>query len=179
MSQHQSILAFHEIQFGGDLYGISGLTPTDGLHAIKLGLWKYIAKFFISRLTPKARAELDLLLQRVIRPQRQSESRYHLRWNFSFGVTSLSRLTADEWGGVILTLIILCALPEGRSIFQNGQSTKNEHIDVSDFVLTMEQILCFQAWVTFGPFWTNGDNEAEQSARDAIAIMMKNILQNV
>jgi hypothetical protein len=79
MSQHQSMLAFQDITFGGDGYGIFGLTPTDGLHCVKLGLWKYIASHVISLMGQKPRSQIDQLITKLIKPQRQIEGRYFPR----------------------------------------------------------------------------------------------------
>jgi hypothetical protein len=75
MSQHQSILALHEITFGGDSFGVSGSTPTDCMHTVNLGLWKYIASYVILLMGPKSRSELDILAKSSLKPQRQSESK--------------------------------------------------------------------------------------------------------
>ena len=149
------------------------------LHCVKLGLWKYVARIVILMFTPVQRAVLDNMAEKVIKGQCQTESRYFPRWNFSHGITSLTMLTADEWGGVVMTLVLLLHTTQGREAFRRSHPRTNNDMKLDGVLEVLEQLLCFHAWLCYGPFWKCDDKAKEEEARRAIAIMLSCVKKHV
>ena len=178
LSQHQSMLAFHEIDFGGDAYGINGCTPTDVMHSMKLGLLRYVAKWLMDQIKPAQKAILDDLAYTVIARQRQTESRYYPRTNFSHSVTGISMLTADEWVGVLFTMTILLQTQRGATAFRSSKPNLPEGNDVMTVVNMVEMILSCLTWLTLGPFWQASAPEQAAVAAESIDTMIQNMVTN-
>ena len=178
VSQHQSMIAFHEIDFGGDAFGINGCTPTDVMHSMKLGLLRYVSKWLMDLLKPSQKAIIDDLSYTVIARQRQTESRYYPRTNFSHSVTGVSMLTADEWVGVLFTMTILLQTTTGQSAFEASKPNLPPGNDVYTVVNMIEMLLSCMTWLSTGPFWKTGDKGRAAIAEESIDTMIENMVAN-
>ena len=172
------MLAFHEIDFGGDAFGINGCTPTDVMHSMKLGLLRYVAKWLMDLLKPAQKAILDDLAYTVIARQRQTESRYYPRTNFSHSVTGISMLTADEWVGVLFTMTILLQTRKGTNAFIASKPNLPDGTDVSTVINMLEMILSCLTWLTIGPFWKASDPDKVLVAEESIDTMIEYMVKN-
>ena len=178
VSQHQSMLAFHEIDFGGDAFGINGCTPTDVMHSMKLGLLRYVSKWLMDLLKPSQKAIIDDLSYTVIARQRQTESRYYPRTNFSHSVTGVSMLTADEWVGVLFTMTILLQTNKGKAAFDASKPILPDGNDVYTVVNMIEMLLSCMTWLSSGPFWKTADHRHAAIAEESIDTMIENMVSN-
>ncbi len=144
LSTHRCINSFHNVCFGGDTLGILGATPTDLMHAFLEGVMTYAIRVFAAQLTPKQKASVDAVVDVIfIKENRTSERRNFPRVSYAKGITNLTLLTADEWGGVAFTLLILSMMERGRAAlgitFEGAtimetmsQSSTGESVESSD-----------------------------------------------
>ena len=116
LCQHRHKSAFIGIEFGANDRGIFGATPTDLMHAFLEGVVKYIMREFGNQMTPSEKAEIDYLVDELFARHKSSEHQNYPRTNFTHGFTNLTQLTAEEWPGMVLTLLILNQFERGREI---------------------------------------------------------------
>ena len=117
-SQHRHLSAFTEVDFGANELGICGATPSDLMHAFLEGVMKYAIRIFIDPLSPIAKKDLDFLIDEIFGRLRNSEQANFLRSNFTHGYTNLTMLTADEWAGMAMTLLVVNRFQRGRDILE-------------------------------------------------------------
>ena len=177
ISQHQSLLAFHEIDFGGDSTGINGCTPTDVMHSMKLGLLRYVSKWLMDLIKPAQKAIIDELAHSVLRQQRQTENRYYPRTNFSHSVTGVSMLTADEWVGVLFSMVVLLQTTKGENAFRTSKPSLPPNTDLDAVINMIEMLLSFMTWLSVGPFWSATDPSSSDSARHSIEVFITNLVE--
>jgi hypothetical protein len=67
MAQHPGLNAFYNIDCGGDPYGIFSMVHTKGLHAIEVGLVKYMIEILLEELSGAAQVKLDTLVKRLLK----------------------------------------------------------------------------------------------------------------
>jgi hypothetical protein len=114
-SQHRHLSAFTGVDFGANLHGICGATPSDLMHAFLEGVLKYILGIIIHPMAPTSKRDLDFVIDAALGKFRSSEMyNFQLRSNYTHGFTNLTMLTADEWAGMAFTLLVI-------SLFQRGQ----------------------------------------------------------
>ncbi len=115
LSTHLCYNAFRDVCFGGDSLGIMGATPTDLMHAFLEGVLMYIIRVFAAQLTKAQKANVDHLVGEMVLPSSKNTCRRKFpRVSFANGITNLTLLTADEWGGVAFTLLLLANTPRGQ-----------------------------------------------------------------
>jgi len=131
MSSVVALNAFREIGFGGDKRGVYGSTPTDLMHAFQSGWLRYLVKLALDPLTPTQKKELDDLVDELFVGLRSSEKHQHPRTNFSHGFTNLTRITSDEWAGMLFTLLLVMRTDKGRHIMRNV-FTSEDDIDLGE-----------------------------------------------
>jgi hypothetical protein len=96
VSQHADHNAFNGIDFAKNPWGIHGATPHNLMHMFLEGIMKYASKII---------------------SHRSSEKRNMLRTNFAKGMMNLTTmLTADEQAAIVLMLVIVAQLDEGREL---------------------------------------------------------------
>jgi hypothetical protein len=119
-STHVHANAFSGIWFGANERGIVGATPVDCMHAFLHGVLRYAINVYIGQLQPKEMAVIDNTVDDVLRPLRSSMRHLYPRWNFSRGVTNLKLITADEWGGVAFSLLLVHLTAKGREAMEKA-----------------------------------------------------------
>jgi hypothetical protein len=81
-------------------------------------------------LSPKERAQLDLLSNEIFLYPRSGERGRFPRTFFSRGYTNVSGLTCDDWIGVLLSSLILANLPRGMAAI-NEATTRSKAREAS------------------------------------------------
>ena len=108
--------AFFGIDFLNSKYGIFGHTPTDVMHCLEEGIFKYVQQTILEPLPESVRKQLDTLVNTLFSKNRLHGLELFPRCNFSNGFSSLSYLSSDERVGVILVLIIVMSTKQGKEI---------------------------------------------------------------
>lgn len=99
-------------------FGLSGACAVDMLHTILEGIMSYLVISFFSRLNPKVKKQLDNIVVEIMRSNSQSINATGQlpRMNFTFGVSNCTRLTAEEWHGMILCCVIILQSQRGKDL---------------------------------------------------------------
>ena len=124
IASHTVINAFHGADFGCNKAGILGATPVDPMHCFLIGLLKYIMKLAVGNLPPSKKAMLDAIIDKIFVGLRTSEKGNFPRSCFSKGFTNLTQITADEWTGMLMTLLLSVRISKEaadimRTVFTN------------------------------------------------------------
>ena len=104
------------ITFGGDKYRVYGCTPTDLMHAFLLGLVRYCVLIVVQPLSPTRKREVDFLVDELLVGIRSSARKEFPRASFAKGFTNLTNVTADEWMGMLFTLVLVLTTERGAAI---------------------------------------------------------------
>ena len=129
LSSHTVVNAFDGIDFGANPAGIFGATPVDTMHCFLLGIIKYIMKLALDNLTPTKKEALDLSVDTIFVGLRTSEKDDFPRSSFAKGYSNLTQITADEWTGMLMTLLLAVrispsAMDTMRSVFTNEEDVQ-------------------------------------------------------
>ena len=127
-STHIHHNSFHDVWFGANDRGILGATPTDPMHAFLSGVLQYVIKTYLEPFSAGELAAIDDLVDQVLRPIRSSLRAEYPRWNFSRGITNLTFLTADEWGGVAFSLMLVMLTEAGMGIMMTSFKRRNPEL---------------------------------------------------
>jgi hypothetical protein len=93
-----------------------GSTPTDYMHAFLLGVLKYVVKAILAEFNNKSKAAIDRAVAGSIPTNRQFERQNYPGANFVQGVTSLTKVTDDEWAGNAMVLYLFLISGEGEKL---------------------------------------------------------------
>ena len=125
----------------------------DPMHAGESGVMEYMVRVLVGK-ADRAKAHkmaIDQLAHDVLqRGPRQTASNNFPRVSYSGGITGLSYMPAHEWPGVLLSLTLLGAMDKHRAtVLSKGLQRAREY---KDRLACLEMVLCFHAWMNFGPF---------------------------
>ena len=173
MAQRPGFNAFYNIDCGGDPYGIFSMVHTEGLHAIEVGLVKYMIQILLDELTLPAKVQLDTMVKRLLHQPRQHGYKAFPRILWQDGVTGITNLTGDQRMGKLLAITITALTLQGSIFFITylpGGSTTWQKM-----TYVFQQILCYWAWLKQDTFWMAHDTDACAQATAAIKIMMSQL----
>eukprot|EP00978_Attheya_sp_CCMP212_P022154 scaffold65736_cov55-Attheya_sp.AAC.5 len=126
-SQRMHINAFGQTNMASNLRGILGATPIDLMHAFQHGVLERMLKVHIELFTAVEKAKLDhIVLNDVLCCQPQRQSSLFPRVNFVKGITNLTLITAEEWVGVALAMLILISTDEGVEVYMRMCKRKSK-----------------------------------------------------
>jgi len=124
LSQHMHINAFCELNMGNNARGIFGATPIDLMHAFQHGVLERMLKVHIELFTVTEKNTFDHIVNDVLCCQPQRQSKLFPRVNFAKGITNLTLITAEEWVGVALAMLILISTDDGDDVYKRMCSRK-------------------------------------------------------
>jgi hypothetical protein len=172
MAQHEATLATTDIDYGNDRLGVNWTTPTDLMHAFLLGVVRYAITSMVSTWPPRLKASVDQFAEQVLRQQSQTERRNFPRCDFSKGLSNLTQLTAQEWGGVCFSYMVILTSSPGIQLFKQALPLYS----VAKSVQCLSLMLCFISYYKNGSYWLCGDTTAEDCVKTSIRKMMKLIV---
>lgn len=148
LSFHTHENAFTKICFGGDVYGINGATPPELLHEFRQGVFDICLDGFIGICGKPALEWIDCMCQKIsIHTSHQSDRQFP-RTSFPKGITSLSKVTADEKIGVLLILFLAMYTKSGMAKFFHPEFASYRalfhHLLVFHAFLLKEEHLTYQ-----------------------------------
>ena len=171
IAQYESRLATHELDYGGDRYGVNMCTPTDLMHAFLLGVVRYACQSMMDVWPTRLRASIDNIVDSNIRSQMQQERSFFPRADFSKGVTNLTQLTAQEWIGLCFTLYLVLISGDGR----NAILSVLPSYDIDDSIDCLAKMLSFVAYYKYGTYWHLQDLEKQAELLQSIKQMSSDI----
>ena len=178
LSQYHVDNAFSRLMLPVDDYGIWGATPTDLMHALPLGIFKYCLEIIITdSMPPRLRMEIDVMASDFNKRNRQMHRRTFPKTDFSKGVTNLTLLTADEMCGLMFLLTVLFQTSRGWEILEETIEVSKvipETVYAEGIMEVLECLLCFWAWTRQAEYWHLEDDVKESNAAQYAIRMMLN-----
>lgn len=135
------------INFGGHPYGIHGVTPSEPLHMIDLGIFKYLVETFFSSVGNKGckvHSLMDSWCKRVGRYLQHQSDKNLPRTYFPYGVSGSTKLNGHEYIGVILVLFVLLKMEGPRRTLSN-YNVSNE--TMNGWASLFELCICWRKWL--------------------------------
>jgi hypothetical protein len=90
---------------------------TKGLHAIEVGLCKYMMEVLFEELPKQAKQELDILVKSLLQHPKQHGYKAFPHFLWQDGVTYLTKLTSDQRMGKMLAVVATALTLEGEKFF--------------------------------------------------------------
>ena len=150
ISQQNINNAFYSVRFGQhNKEGIHGACPLEMLHALLLGIFKYIRDCFFEQVGEKSQLADDINALAVEYGEllsRQSD-RNMPKTKFSEGLQK-GKLMAKEYSGVLLILAAILRSTRGRKLLiaKKGSSFAEDD-GVDDWLMLVETLLMWEMWL--------------------------------
>lgn len=146
MSQHYLKNAWYKIRFGNKR-GIHGATPSDKLHAILLGIFKYTREIFFKMVGDSAAVSYDInALGKVYGKLFSHQSdRSFGSTNFTKGIKE-GKLMAKDYRGVLLNMAAILRSTKGREMLHTKQKFKKKSTK-GDWLMLVETLLQWEAYL--------------------------------
>ena len=138
-----------DITFGDNEYGIHGVTPSEPLHMIDLGIFKYLVQVFFLQLgSPdcKLHSLIDTWAKTIGRYLQHQSDRDLPRCYFPNGISGSTKLNGHEYIGTLLVIFMILKMEGSR------QTIKDSNKNISDKILNqwaslLEICLCWRKWL--------------------------------
>ena len=101
-----------------DPEGVFGVQPTDLMHALLSGMLRYLVRMSIDPLSTVEKCQLDKLVVDLVGQLNSSERDRYPRFTFATGFSRLTLITANEWPGMLMVLLIVLRTKAGEDLFQ-------------------------------------------------------------
>ena len=142
--------AFHGLRFGlHNQRGIHGGCPWELLHAILLGIFKYVRDCFFEQVghTSGTAQELNSLAQEVGNLLSRQSDRNKPRTKFAKGILK-GKLMAKEYTGVLLVIAAMLQCEKGRELLSGARRNGFRVVgQIKDWVLLVETLLQWEAYL--------------------------------
>ena len=148
MSQHYLKNAWYACRFNqGNDQGIHGACPTEMLHAMQLGIFKYTQDIFFEFLGDTAQVAYEINgLARIYGKLLSHQSDRSLpATNFSRGIKE-GKLMAKDYRGVLLIMGAVLRSSLGRKLLSSKKKFKQDHRK-DDWLLLVELLLEWEAFL--------------------------------
>ena len=140
--------AWYKVRFSPESSrGIHGATPTEMLHQILLGVFKYTRDCFFEQIgkTSKMANEINALAQKYgVQFGRQS-GRDLPKCKFKSGIRK-GKLMAKEFRGILLTMAAVLRSDLGFDILSKNKNFNQDHL-IRDWLLLVETLLEWEAFL--------------------------------
>jgi hypothetical protein len=173
--------AWFDVSYGGCRFGIfSAACPIEPLHSLENGIIPdCLTILFKDEMRPALKAELNSLVRRLTLLPRQRFANSgtepgmpRLLWKD--GVTSLTNLSAKLKVGIMFTLVVLSLQEEGSKFFTLVLGSSQR---VNEMRQVFQMLLSYWVWLKRDSYWKRGNNDAKESARTAICVMLRELIR--
>ena len=150
LSQQNIVNACYSLRFGlHSDEGVHGGCPMEMLHALKLGIFKYVRDMFFEQVGENSQLADDINALAVKCGElfsRQSD-RDMPKTKFSNGIQK-GKLMGSEYTGVLLIIAGILRSTSGSELLQSKKSsTFGQGDGVEDWVMLVETLLMWEAWL--------------------------------
>jgi hypothetical protein len=174
--------AFYKLCLAGNIIGIHGCTPVNPMHALLLGILKYVMTGFCGDASPRRpgdQGRLAFIINDFLRLLRCTARAFFPRCDFTNGLTNLTLTTANKNSGAIFMLSLLWATETGRMLMKalKGHSVET----LQSFRFTFQYLLVYQYWTKqeeFRPVKIENDGVSRRAstvAQEATIHMMDTV----
>ena len=148
MSQHNISNALCEVRFGmHNNQGVHGACPMEMLHALLLGIFKYVRDCFFQQIGPTSKLadEVNSLAQQCGQYLSRQSDRNLPKTRFSKG-TRKGKLMAKEYPGILLCMLTVLHSNKGKGLLSRKEHFKDKAI-IQDWKLLIETLLQWEMWL--------------------------------
>jgi hypothetical protein len=139
---------FYRLRFNqGNDHRIHGAYPSEMLHALLLGIFKYVRDIFFDFLGPTSdlAKEIDAMAQLYSQFFSRQSDRSHPKCKFTKGIW-VGKLMAKEFRGVLLIVLTILQSLKGKQLCATKKRNFGEDYQISDWILLVELLL---EWETY------------------------------
>ena len=139
------------ITFGGNVRGIHGVTPSEPLHMIDLGIFKYLVQVFFDDMGPKdckLHSLIDSWAKRVGRHLQHQSDKQLPKTYFPNGISGSTKLNGHEYVGVVLVLTLLLQMDGPQNTIINTYNIPSATIH--RWSKLFELCVCWRKWLQKG-----------------------------
>ncbi len=148
ISQIYLLNAFHKVRFSqANDRGIHGACPSEMLHALLLGVFKYLRDIFFSFMgdSSELAKQINALATLFCTEFGRQSDRTMPATNFSRGI-KVGKLMATEYRGVLLIMLAILRSTSGREQMSKKKSFNTAEI-IDDWILLVELLLQWEAYL--------------------------------
>jgi hypothetical protein len=165
LSQQMIQNAWYKIRFHPwNKQGIHGACPSEMLHALLLGVFKYTRECFFEQIGPSSQVARDInaLSQTYGNLFKRHSDRDKPKCSFTDGITA-GKVMAKEFRGILLVVACILRSTQGQNLLRTRQNFADPAV-YKDWVLLVEMLLEWEAYL----------NEAEMSVHHIRRLQKKN-----
>ena len=148
LSQQYIDNATYKLRFGlHNSQGVHGATPLEMLHALLLGIFKYLRDEFFRRLGEKSKlaTDFDALAKLVGGMLSRQSCRNKPKTKFSNGIRK-GKLMAKEYTGVLLVMLVVLRTQIGNDLVAQ-RSKEFGPTFLADWIMVIETLLQWEEWM--------------------------------
>ena len=149
LSQQKMQNAWYQIKFGEhNKRGVHGSCPSEMLHAVYLGVYKYCRDCLFEQLgkTSQHAKQFNSLAKQYGHLFKRQSYRDMPRTSFSRGIQK-GKLMAKEYVGVLLVMLVCLHSTKGQEILQKRKGIFKEMGVTQDWILLVETLLEWGVWL--------------------------------
>ena len=148
ISQHLLKNAWYKVRFNlGNDRGIHGACPSEMLHAVQLGIFKYVRDIFFELVGKSSglAKEFNALGKAFGRLLAHQSDRSFGSTNFTKGIME-GKLMAKDYRGVLLNMAACLQSQEGQNLLLKRRHFRNHGV-IQDWILLLETLLEWEAYL--------------------------------
>jgi hypothetical protein len=164
MAQQMIHNAWYKIRFSpANIQGIHGACPSEMLHAILLGVFKYTRECFFEQIGEysKLADDINALAQQYGDMFARHSERDMPKCKFKQGIKK-GKLMAKEYRGILLAMAAILRSEKGRQLLSQSKNFQGDTI--GDWAILVEMLLKWEAFL----------NESEMDVRHVVKLNRKN-----
>ena len=150
LSQQRINNAFYTLRFGAhNEAGVHGACPLEMLHALLLGIFKYVRDCFFDQIGENSRLadEINALAVEYGELFTRQSDRNMPKTKFSEGLQK-GKLMAKEYSGVLLILAAILRSTRGRELLEGRKNSKfAQSGGVDDWMMLVETLIMWEQWL--------------------------------
>lgn len=176
LSQNYLLNAFHDVRFSmANDRSVHGACPTDMLHTVQLGIFKYALQTFFLYLgkTSDKSKRIDALAKVYCKEFGRTSDRSLPNTNFSKGIRGGGKMMAKEYRGVLLVMLALFRSTKGREIMEHRSAYFKAESTKDDWILLIEILLEWEAYLNSERMYTRHVKRLAQKHRYILYLFRK------
>lgn len=176
LSQKHIKNALHSLRFGAHSeMGVHGGCPIDMLHALLLGIFRYIRDCFFEQLgkTSKLAKDINSLSREYGSLFNRQSTRDLPKTSFAKGIQA-GKIMAKEYTGILLVLAAVLQSAKGQHmVTTHKKSNFGKTAQLDDWILLVDTMLQWEAWLKSDRLEKNQVEQAEKKHRYIMYLIKK------
>ena len=173
LSQQMIENATYKLRFGlHNKMSVHGATPIEMLHALLLGIFKYLRDTFFDQMgsTSALADEIDALAKLLGKLMSRQATRDKPKTRFSNGIRK-GKLMAKEYTGILLCMLVCLKCAKGKQLLSKRKLFRGTYHD--DWVMLIETLLQWEEWMKSEKMMKKHIRAARKRHRHIMYLMRK------